>query len=70
MENDRAVYFGFCERQDDKTDGAIPHETYQWYFHLEGDWHEIEEKKVLCYLEYPDIDVVGLDIPIHNGGAS
>ena len=47
IENDNAVYFGFCEEQNG---------TYQWWFNYDNDWHAIEEEnEVICYLEYPFI---------------
>jgi hypothetical protein len=55
IENDEEVYFGFCERQDNKTDWITQDDTYQWYFNLERDWHTIDESEVVCYLEYPFI---------------
>ncbi|MHA2201801.1 MAG: hypothetical protein ACXABN_18175 [Candidatus Thorarchaeota archaeon] len=55
IENDCAVYFGFCERQDDKTDGTMQPDTYQWYFDVDGKWYDIEDSQVVCYLKYPMI---------------
>lgn len=55
IEDDPAIYFGFCERQDDKTDGIMQDDTYQWYFNVDNDWHTLDESEVVCYLEYPFI---------------
>jgi hypothetical protein len=48
IENDCAVYFGYCDEQQNPC-------RRQWYFNVDGDWHDIHDAEIVCYLEYPMI---------------
>jgi len=55
IENDHAVYFGFCKHYGNK---------YVWLLNFFDDEYEVvEEEKIVCYLEYPHIEPEALGIP-------